>query len=102
MPPLKHTHKYKLKNLGTKEKPRKVYACVALNCTHYMPVKRDVVNKLSVCWQCDKEFTVTADIPRKSIVKPRCLVCRGKIKKTQTTLKLDKALELFMIGKANG
>jgi len=96
MPILKHTHKYVLSNLGTKIKPRKVYTCALPGCSHYLPIKKMVIGKTGICWQCDSEFTITADISRKSIVKPRCLKCRGKLGTTELDDKLDRTLEMIM------
>ena len=91
-----HIHKYKLINIGSKDKPTKVYGCAlpGTDCKHYLFPKGKVVGKMSICWKCDAEFMITADISRKSRVYPTCPRCRGKVVLTKKTeSKLDKVME---------
>lgn len=74
----KHVHKYILRNLGTDEKPRKVYACSYPDCTHFMPSKELVIGKKSICWKCAEQFVLGKDQVRFNVVKPKCLDCRKK------------------------
>jgi hypothetical protein len=74
-----HTHKYRLINIGSKEKPRKVYACSLPDCSHHIPThqRKTIIGKESICWECDKKMIMSRDIVRKNVVKPRCWHCRG-------------------------
>lgn len=94
MPVLNHVHQYIYRNLGTRAKPRKVYACNLPDCSHFMPDKKMVLHKKSICFECQNEFTITQDILTRSIVKPRCPKCRAGIKKVDA--KADRAIELLM------
>lgn len=95
-----HTHKYHIINLGKKGNPRKVYACARPDCTHFMPEKRMVVGKKSICWKCLEEFVLDVEViikhPR---AKPTCFNCRTGIKiKPEEKVeieKLDAAIEMF-------
>jgi len=83
MPVIKHTHKYILRPTNNKG-DKKLYFCALPDCSHFMPWLKGVLNKSSICWECEEEFLITQDIitPRESgygIVKPRCLKCRGKV-----------------------
>lgn len=91
---LNHVHKYIYKNIGSREKPRRVYACAHPECSHYTPNVSLVRGKKSVCWQCNEEMILTNDIVRKRIVKPRCLVCRGKEKPKEEST--DRAIEMLL------
>lgn len=101
MPPKSHVHKYKYINLGTKEKPRKVYACSLPDCTHHMLSLSQVLGKESICWKCGDEMIMSADIIAKRKVKPKCYKCRSSSKnppteeKKKEALKLDDAFEML-------
>jgi len=96
----KSAHKYNRINLGTKDKPRWVYACALLDCSHYQLHARLLVNKLSICWKCLKEFRLDAEvIGRHPRTRPTCLECRGgivpvEIKKENE--KLEDAMEMLL------
>lgn len=100
MPVQKHTHKYILRNFGTKEKPRKLYACSLSNCSHFMPTIAQVIGKETVCWQCGEKTIVDLNMIRQKIKKPRCYKCREKTKlppdKVKETEKLDSAIDLLL------
>jgi len=98
MPTVKHTHKYKLVKTGKGRdgKDYKVYSCQLTGCSHNLPNIKFIIGKLSICWQCNEEFEVMSDTPRlpRPIVRPRCLVCRGKAKKIDK--KLDDAMSAIL------
>lgn len=83
MPKLSHHHKHRfiLKNIGSKEKPYKVYVCEKPACTSYFPPKL-VVGKLVECCRCHEPFV----FPKaylisnhgEPIVKPHCYECTRK------------------------
>lgn len=77
----RHIHKYVLRDIGSSQKPRKVYACAHSDCTHFMPSKELVIGKKSICWQCGEEFIMNAWIVSREKVKPRCNDCRRASKK---------------------
>jgi hypothetical protein len=93
-----HVHKYKYTNLGSRERPRKVYACAFPDCTHFMPNIAQVKGKETICWECLGKTILTADQVRRRIVHPRCAKCRGLIKEEP---KMDTAIEL-MLGALKG
>lgn len=101
MPSKSHVHKYHLVNIGSKkDTKKKVYACSLPDCSHYMPNKKLVVGKKSICWKCNKEFTLDVEIiirhPRS---RPTCFSCRKGVKmkpeEAKELKKFDDALEMF-------
>lgn len=96
----RHTHKYILRNIGSRVKPRKVYACSISDCTHFMPSMAMVIGKETICWQCLKKTIITTDMVRKKIKKPRCYDCRSKSKlkpeQIQEVKKLDSAVDMLL------
>jgi hypothetical protein len=105
MPKKTHTHKYILRNIGSKVKPRKVYACSLPDCSHFMPTMALVIGKETICWQCLKKTIITTDMIRKKVKKPRCLDCRTKSKlkpeQIQEVKKLDAAVEMLLAMKGD-
>jgi hypothetical protein len=95
-----HVHKYQYKNIGNKAKPRKVYACAFPDCTHYLPTISLARGKETICHQCGEKMILSSDIVRQRTVKPRCLYCRGKMKRPEDTSKLDRAVEMLLALKA--
>jgi len=105
MPVKKHIHKYRLVNIGTRDKPKKVYACSLPDCSHFIPhhLRKTVIGKKTICWECDKEMIMSRDIVRKNTVKPRCWHCRGidnpslseKLIPQEEKQQLDAALEMM-------
>ena len=93
-----HTHKYILRNIGKRDKPRLVYACALPDCSHFMPTMEQVKGKESICWQCDKKMVMDNETIRKRRKKPRCINCiaisKGKIKKEEID-RLSSAVEDF-------
>lgn len=75
---MKHIHRYILRNLGSKEKPRKLYACSLPDCTHFMPTNKLVIGKHSLCWGCGEQFVIGYDQIRAHQVKPTCRDCKDK------------------------
>lgn len=68
-------HKYRRKWLG-KNKEYEVYACVLPGCLHYI-VPDLLEGKESICWRCNKVFTMTNTT--KELAKPHCKNCtKGK------------------------
>ena len=114
MAPRSHVHKYILRNIGKRDKPRKVYACALPDCTHFMPHKALVLGKKSICWQCEEEFIITSDIvgkkdgSRREKIKLRCPSCRGKVKLEKVPLTVKKEEEVLddaignMLGRLKG
>lgn len=99
MPPKRHTHKYILRDIGTKEKPRKVYCCALPDCTHFMPQKVLVIGKKSICWKCNTEFTIPKELVDTDRVKLKCTKCRklfhkkGREEEVKELVSLDTAID---------
>ena len=91
-----HTHKYIYKNIGSKERPRKVYACGYPDCSHFMPTISQAKGKETICWQCGDKMILSNDLVRVRKVKPRCLECRGKVKRAEPEKKMDRAIEMLL------
>ena len=90
---IRHVHKYRLVNLGTKEKPRKVYACAHPECTHFMPHLRHVLGKKTICWKCNKETIMSDYILKNLTVHPRCKGCREVHRAERLGVKIKPKLE---------
>ena len=81
-------HRYKKKNLTkTKNKdPYYVFACI--ECTHF--VRADLVSgKEARCFNCNTPFIVN----KKKAIKQSKLRCDNCIKKKDSTIKMEKAVE---------
>lgn len=63
----RHTHKY--------HKIDQLWHCALPDCTHFMPrnVAHNVEGKLSICWDCGKEFRLTFESMQDD--KPICANC---------------------------
>lgn len=92
-----HVHKYQLVNLGTEDKPYKVYKCMKVGCSHYHPRKQLVVNQYSICHKCGNDFVITADLVRNNTVKPKCKNCSGKGLGKREDLALERLISSMKI-----
>jgi len=72
---MKHTHKYKRMKIG-KEKNYEIFRCFQPGCTHYIAAEH-VINRNSICWACNKPFTITYKLIK---VKPTCQDCKDQRK----------------------
>lgn len=88
-----HIHKYILRNIGSKNKPRKVYACGFSDCTHFMPSASLVIGKKSICWGCGDEFTIARHQIYQKRKKLKCNRCRDKFMKKGEDLKKAVSLD---------
>ena len=82
----KHTHSY--------ARIRGVWRCMGEACTHFMPGNMPMgpMNQKSVCWNCDKEFVLAADLMVKDY--PICYECTRKEEQLQDVD--DSVIEAYM------
>lgn len=73
-----HIHRYILRNLGTKNEPKKKYCCSFPDCTKIIHSKSLIIGKLTICWSCNESFILGNDQVRLNVVKPKCKDCRAK------------------------
>ncbi len=66
-----------------------VYKCMQTDCSHYIEPEL-VVNRLSICWECEDEFRMSAKMAK--LVKPHCATC-GKGEKKTSKRGIDAVLE---------
>ena len=71
---IKHIHKYyhaKMK-FGNR-----IWTCSLPDCNHHMPVhyENTLLGKLSICWNCDKEFRLSEYLMEEEY--PICEFCRS-------------------------
>ena len=71
MAPKKHTHKYHVVEINCNP----AWACALGDCSHHLPenVKNTINGKLSICWNCDKEFHL--DDRALKLDMPICVTC---------------------------
>lgn len=74
-----HLHRYKLVNIGRKEKPYFVYRCMKPACNHYVPITQ-AEGKLCECNRCDEPMIITRAVMysgnnSKPLVRPHCASC---------------------------
>lgn len=99
-----HVHRYILRDIGTKVKSRKVYACSFADCSHYLPSSKLAIGKNSICWKCGGKFVLGYDQIRVETKKPKCPDCRASFKSNLPHLKKreeeikksDDALDLLL------
>lgn len=72
----KQTHAHKLKKHTYKKTGNSVYFCVLPNCSYKAEVAF-CLGKTSICWICEREFTITELALR--LLRPHCSDC-GRVK----------------------
>lgn len=79
-----HNHRFVLRNIGNKEKPYKVYACIKPACTSYFKPEL-IVGKLVECFRCHEPmiYPKSALVGNHGtpLVKPHCVECTRKHQK---------------------
>jgi hypothetical protein len=86
-------HKYGKRDIGSL-KVFYVQHCYLKGCTHYLTIKA-AINQESICWKCDKPFSLTRASSR--LAKPRCLSCKEVRKKE--VLAVDRSALANVLGK---
>lgn len=77
----KHVHKYERVEAG--KKGWVIFKCMLPGCTHFLPVAKMMVNRMSLCWGiCDGLAIYTQRDYEVNLKHPMCEPCR-EIRKNQ-------------------
>ena len=71
-----HVHKYKRVDIGGKGYI--IYRCMIPGCSHYLPTKELIINRETLCWDCNRITVYTQEMYNRKIMDPLCEDCRQK------------------------
>lgn len=74
---MNHTHRYILKQMGSSS-INPVWKCSLPGCAHFIPRNVEVWGRMSICWNCGKEFPMDESNAQKYILNdnmPNCESC---------------------------
>lgn len=84
MPKRDHFHQYERMSWPS---GKIFYKCMAVGCSHYLPVPELVIGRESLCWgSCNRLVVITKEHVQKEIKKPMCDDCRSERKERREAL----------------
>jgi len=87
-----HIHMYELITL--KASGRKVFKCMLVDCTHYLPERELVIGRKSLCHICKEPLVMTRE--HLEIKKPVCEPCRDiRAKRREAMIAVGRGGELL-------